>query len=672
MEKAIYRIHGDNIVECERALKYLTNYVKPKNKKILFSSLSCLKVELQFSINNSDYYWIFEMFPSFNKNNRQRWNYDIFDALKNNGGILNETPDAFFTKLNGDKEELILAIEFCSALQAGNQAWQRSGRAYSTAQTTCPYLYIVDFVKYELDSKTRERKNLRFPNAAIPFSYLNYSDDSSFVAQAYVRSEEFSPETDDTIRNFDTSIFTDDMIGKYIFNKLINMPTEPIEKEFNDATLKMINFLAKNDNDNLKYSDYHDIYVNSKDIVQYSVEKNKFKFKKTIAASNKTKNIIKFLDLIKKYSVGLGSSDLPFGIIPYENKKNFVDEFAKIFNFEINKDDSILKTKKHLLICLLKGFKPGGDDNRPDRGALPFLSMLTKDKYEILTFIYGPIIESNYNLLMNNIKRLLDVSGFWRSILLLSDYVLVDSDVISNRRCIMHKSEYINTFSIGKVKRSIYDRKLIEFNCISDRPLSLHEDDVDTVIHSMFSYYLNVQCFEGLCNPPGGDWSGLSVLNNSIEYRWLSLPRVSVGESKRPDHVYQFNEVFDKNALLIIESKESPRDLEEFVGDGLKEYVKDLMEFIPSVVKKNNEWKICNESIDFNDYIFISAGAFIGNIALNYDEIHNYSECDMLFIFEPNQVTNKWRLKIISKTENSKKLEAYIMQNIKDDSNIEW
>ena len=100
---------------------------------------------------------------------------NIFDTLKANGSFLDETPDAIITKIENDSETILFAVEFCSALQAGNQAWQRSGRAFSTGRAGCPYLYIVDFVKYELDSRTRARKALRFPNPAVPYSYINFT-----------------------------------------------------------------------------------------------------------------------------------------------------------------------------------------------------------------------------------------------------------------------------------------------------------------------------------------------------------------------------------------------------------------------------------------------------------------------------------------------------------------
>lgn len=161
-----FRIHGDNIVECERLFNLITKSIQIQKAERFFLSPACPSVKV--TTIDSDILF-FEYFPGFNKNTSDRWLSNIFQILRDNGSFLNETPDVLFTEETDDGEKILLAIEFCSALQAGNQAWQRSGRAYSTARANiCPYLYIIDFVKYELD-ENRNRKALRFPNVAIPY-----------------------------------------------------------------------------------------------------------------------------------------------------------------------------------------------------------------------------------------------------------------------------------------------------------------------------------------------------------------------------------------------------------------------------------------------------------------------------------------------------------------------
>ena len=138
-----YRIHGDNIVECERIAKLILDQTQPYSIKISLASPSTIIYKIQFNYYGCDFSWNLELLPGFNKAGRKRWEYNIFNSLKNNGSFLDETPDAIVTYIENGLETILFAIEFCSALQAGNQAWQRSGRAFSTGRTNCPYLYIV-------------------------------------------------------------------------------------------------------------------------------------------------------------------------------------------------------------------------------------------------------------------------------------------------------------------------------------------------------------------------------------------------------------------------------------------------------------------------------------------------------------------------------------------------
>lgn len=214
---SIFRIHGDNIVECERIARLIFEELAPNSIATTLMSPSTIVIELSFSYLGNDYQWHLELLPGFNKAGRHRWSGNIFDALRNSGSFLDETPDAIITSVHDGEETIICAIEFCSALQAGNQAWQRSGRAFSTGRTGCPYLYIVDFVKFELD---------------------------------------------------------------------------------------------------------------------------------------------------------------------------------------------ISNNNKHLILCLIKGFKPGGDDNRPDRGLLPLATMLSAADVDTMTYLYGPVIHNNYRSLLDRPRRL--------------------------------------------------------------------------------------------------------------------------------------------------------------------------------------------------------------------------------------------------------------------------
>ena len=179
-----------------------------------------------------------------------------------------------------------------------------------------------------------------------------------------------------------------------------------------------------------------------------------------------------------------------------------------------------------------------------------------------MTYIYGPMIEHNFDALQNSPEYLADSNGFWRSILSLSNYVALDVPVLTRNSASAYDAEVL--FDTSELKRryigQVPDEDKLTQDAFSSIPQSFHEDDVDTGIHFLFSHLLHEVCFEGMCNPPGGDWSGLSVLYGDSEVRWLSLPRESKAiDGKRPDHVLELFGVFDCPVLLSIESKERPQ-----------------------------------------------------------------------------------------------------------------
>jgi hypothetical protein len=198
-------------------------------------------------------------------------------------------------------------------------------------------------------------------------------------------------------------------------------------------------------------------------------------------------------------------------------------------------------------------------------------------------------------------------------------------------------------------------------------PQFFHEDDVDTGIHFLFSHLLREVCFEGMCNPPGGDWSGLSILVGNYEVRWLSLPRVSEEvDGKRPDHVLELFGVFDYPVLLSIESKENSFDLERNVGNGLVNYIRNLMDYIPNVERlcypRVGCWTQSEHLVDFDSFTIISAAAYLRGSAQANNIVFNKSRCDMLFIMEP--VEHGWKIEIATATHNAEILKEFICNNV--------
>ena len=655
--KKYFRVHGDNIVECERVLKYISQSVKLLSHAKNFSSLACLMVDIVFEYSGKKYDWSIELFPGFSKDNRgQRWQSNVFEALKDSGSFLDETPDVVVTKIENGVETILFAIEFCSALQAGNQAWQRSGRAYSVGRTKCPYIYIVDFVKYELDSTTRERKSLRFPNPAVPYSYISFSKlTGGFIAQAYIKAEEFR-ENADVFELFKDEWFSESLICEFILSKMLGLDTKNIEKKILDNNFNVVAFLASNSkgSDCFSVGDWRILFETEKNIIKYSkTRNNRFKFAKSIAQKSYTDNqgVTQFLEAVKDYSIGIASKDLPFGFIPINKIKEFTAKLKEIYPHISSEFDVLETVKEDCIICMIKGFKPKGDDNRPDRGILPLATMLASEEEYILSYIYGPIIERNYQLLLSNPMHLSETSGFWRAFLSLSDFIFIDSPLLSNTNTFI--SKFIDNRKIKQQYLKEVDTVNFSKPAISNIPTIYREDDVDTVIHFMFSYLLE-NTFEGMCNPPGGDWSGLSVILDSLEYRWLSLPRVS-NNSKRPDHVSEMFIENSKPILFIIESKERGNNLEPNIGVRLKAYIEWLLSFSPSVYKnKDNEWHNATEIVNVDNFELISVGAYIVDTRYDNDSILKESKCDLLFLFTPDVSTVTWKLKILSNKLSTK------------------
>ncbi|MXP75467.1 hypothetical protein GN277_08760 [Lachnospiraceae bacterium WCA-9-b2] len=661
-----FRIHGDNIVECERIVNIILAETNPSRIEISLLSPSTIVYNLSFGYCGFEFWWQLELLPGFNKAGRKRWQRNIFNALKESGSFLDETPDAIVTCVDGDMETILYAIEFCSALQAGNQAWQRSGRAFSTGRTGCPYLYIVDFVKYELDPRTRERIALRFPNPAVPYSYINFSKESgNFVAQIYVRSEEFDKCEDCFLYNFDEKDFAEAELRAYIVKRMCGFDTSSEENSILQKNLNVVMFLANLSRPIASFtsSQWKRLYTYQQGIIQFSIENSDFNYHKIVTAKGHHGKSPEFLKLVDGCSVGLASKDLPFGIIPANKRDVFANGIQRIYpEYDSNIIRQIGDTNSDLILCIIKGFKPRGDDNRPDRGILPFVAMLSSTNMEVMTYIYGPVIANNLETLIKAPKRLAHSNGFWKSILALSNYIALDVPVLSGQN--EDAQVLLNTSDLKKDYTAIAtNNKGLTRNVFSSFPQEFHEDDVDTGIHFIFSHLLSSVCFEGMCNPPGGDWSGLSVLYKDYEVRWLSLPRVSKEiNGKRPDHVLELFGVFDKPLLLSIESKEHSFDLEYHVGNGLINYITGLMNYIPNVERKVYPqvewWHKTEKSVDIDDFEVISAAAYLRASAQPNHIVFQNSNCDMHFIMEPQQYG--WKVEIVPNTSKSLKLKSFI------------
>ena len=89
-------------------------------------------------------------------------------------------------------------------------------------------------------------------------------------------------------------------------------------------------------------------------------------------------------------AVGLTSTNLPLCLIPPNNRLQFANLIRATYPGISREFSTWLEKKEHLVICWVMGFKPKGDDARPDRGLPPLARMLIGPETELLTIVYGP------------------------------------------------------------------------------------------------------------------------------------------------------------------------------------------------------------------------------------------------------------------------------------------
>lgn len=147
----------------------------------------------------------------------------------------------------------------------------------------------------------------------------------------------------------------------------------------------------------------------------------------------------------------------------------------------------------------------------------------------------------------------------------------------------------------------------------------------------------------------------------------MSLPRVSEEvDGKRPDHVLELFGVFDRPVLLSIESKERSFDLEANVGEGLVNYIHNLMNYVPNVERLVHPhlgaWTQSERDVKFKAFETISAAAYLRGSAQANRTVFERSNCDMLFIMEP--VERGWEIEIVTATRAAEILKKFICDKI--------
>jgi hypothetical protein len=621
MEK-LFHIYGDNIVECTRTLDYIKNG---------FPSKSILEIKMDFKNITTPRFLLITTFGKFYflffpGTNASRWNKDIYqEFVIKAGGVIKEGADALITEVTSDSEKPLLALEFSAALPAGNNAWQRSGRAYSLAQAGIPYFYLVHLAGKEYKKETNSLAT-RLPNPALSLSFA-LNTIRTGVPSLLVYSD--APEADKFYRDRFTSSYGVEDFSKMLFKMLTE---QEYDSELTRLYNKNIEFLKQRatliENHAYTPEDYDSILKSKnpyKKLKELTNEKQ-LKWNKKIAGKirnnfvSQEHRVLELIKDIEDHSYAIITKDLPCTFVPAANRKKLADHICNnLYKDRVTTEfKNWIYQEDDLVICLINGFKPRGDDSRPDRGLAPFSKMLLDT--DVLTIVFGTAKSEVWNTLDNKPSSLFS-NGLWQSIFNFSEGILVDTPT--------RLGFSINTYYKGHWSKTASPPYSISKKNVSikDYPKKIGENDVDTAIHILFKYVANK--FECVCNPPGGDWSGISLLSGQTEYRWTSMNRVSEEGTKRPDHIYQL-EYEGKPTLFLVESKGEKRDLfndkEINVGLGMIEYLKNLMDREYTALRPINEnWTSASGYISLDNFNTFTGVAYLlkGSVEDNYNDSQN-------------------------------------------------
>jgi len=552
-----------------------------------------------------------------------RWSgIDLGDIVHQHGGRLRESADSYITEILDGKEHVLLAIEYCSALPAGNNAWQRNGRALACVMANVPYLYYAEIGGIELD-ENRSPKAPRYPNPAVPFSYITLSKDTGRVCLPVYRAHPSM--TEENLKQYRESLGYADGL-RYLKSLLLGEDTGEIVDSLANKALALVKILSstRQRRDTPRGNEWKSL-LNSRNRVLQLTRYDGFEWKKKSA--NKVA-VTSTFDQLKEEVESLSAKpitakDLPFCIIPKVNVSTFKNWLKSTYRGMKPE----LDTKKDLAIVWITGFKPRGDDSRPDRGLAPLCRMLLGRDANIMAVVSGPGSKYTWNLLATSPEELCNSNGLFQAIFVCCNYLLVDS------------TTYRKKMFISIREKASPQEDSITFPYIEKPEVSFFEHDTDCAIHQILAHHEANGIYECFCNPPGGDWSGITFYRGNEEYKWTSLPRVSEA-SKRPDHIFQIGNG-SKPLFVSIESKGLGRDLENNIGNRLKDYIRDLFQSEPTAYRTSasEDWKFFDGTLGVVDYGLLSVGAFLyksdEELKLHLDR----GNLDVIFAFEFGEVS---------------------------------
>lgn len=580
---ANYLLFGDNIVECTRAAALIVSaltasheptgeYAGPAHRPVLSlhpTASGGIPITLHLR-------------PGYG-----RWPIEPADLLAAQGAPLREASDA--TIVDASTGKVILAIEFCSALPAGNNAWQRAGRALSAAQAGVPFLLIAEIGGVEL-GKGRQVKGSRLPNPVIPlaYSFLDQSSREPVVMQAVVSPTCPSNAREDLAAACDATLAQD--LVQAVFLGAACDEIARVRARAADAAQTVATAVTSLRRPSRSKIDQAAVAAlgaqpTAAERADLLLEQGKA-WQKSITIPT-TATFQRVMDAVRRASPrAVGDSAMPIGLIASDRRPSLADALRKIYGERLADGERayIGRTSRPLAVVYIAGFKPGGEDSRPDRGLVPLARMILGDATDLLAVVYGPAPANLLGQVFADPLGACTSNGLWASVLTQADVIVIDGPKAPDLQNVA-----LPTVTLTRHHASGLPAPPITGG-LADGPDPVGEHDVDSVLHVLFSSAPSV--FECMCNPPGGDWSGLNFAEQSTGriYRWSSLKRVSGDRLKRPDHVALLLD--DPPLLLAVESKGDAGRLEEGVGPALTSYVAELLEHPPNCWREapGGEW----------------------------------------------------------------------------------
>ena len=464
------RVHGDNIIECERALLLIADSFSASVQRV--ASPPYLP-QYEIKRNKEGTLFTVELFAGHG-----RWNINMQDILQDYGAPLREATDAVVTQVShdGEEEELISAFEFCNALPAGNNAWQRNGRALACATVGVPYLYFAEIGGVELD-EDRTIKAPRFPNPIVSFSYLAASKAFNVVCLPIYLP---SPSSSEDIRARFGEVFGLEEGQRLVRCILESTSTEGPYEKLTQKALTITEILAAQRQrvDTLRGKQWAELLGReTADQKATWLEQNRMDWSKKVSIRT-TETLQSLFRLFQEVGpVSVGANNIPLCLIPHHTRKVLSSNISALYGDLIGAEfiEWLALPNSPLIAVWITGFKPGGEDSRPDRGLMPLARMLFGNEVDILSIVYGPAKPAMWNMFEDSPQQLARQNGLWEAIINLSDAVLVDSATAPNSPL---------SLLLHRERRRVQER--VRFSPATPTTV-FSEQDVDTILHLLFT-----------------------------------------------------------------------------------------------------------------------------------------------------------------------------------------